>query len=96
MVEVFDLQAGPWTYEVVASTVLKKTSLRVPTGVGWAAGPDVRPKHDAAYWARATRGFDFSDADRVPPQRFNQVLWRGLMGERPYPQRAGERHDDDD
>jgi DNA-binding beta-propeller fold protein YncE len=96
MVEVFDLQAGPWTYEVVASTVLKKTSLRVPTGVGWAAGPDVRPKHDAAYWARATRGFDFSDADRVPPQRFNQVLWRGLMGERPYPQRAGERRDDDD
>jgi DNA-binding beta-propeller fold protein YncE len=96
MVEVFDLQASGWTYEAVASTVLKRTSLRLPAGVSWAAGPDVRPKHDAAYWARATRGFDFSDADRVPPLRFNQVLWRGLMGNRPYPEPAGPRREDDD
>ena len=96
MVEVFDLHAGPWSYEAVASTVLKKTSLRIPAGVSWASGPDVRPKHDAAYWARVTRGFDFSDADRVPPLRFNQVLWRGLMGERPYPTPVGVRRDDDD
>ena len=96
MVEVFDLQANGWTYEAVASTVLKKTSLRIPEGVRWAAGPDVRPKHDAAYWARVTRGFDFSDADRVPPLRFNQVLWRGLMGNRPYPEPVGSRRADDD
>jgi len=96
MVEVFDLQAGPWTYEAVASTVLKKTSLRIPPGVSWAAGPDVRPKHGAAYWAKATQGFDFSDADRVPPQRFNQALWRGLMGNQPYPAPAGVRREDDD
>jgi hypothetical protein len=43
------------------------------------------PKHDAAYWANATRGFDFSDADRVPPARFNEVLWHGLMASKPYP-----------
>jgi hypothetical protein len=96
MVEVFDLQARPWTYQAVASTVLKQTSLRIPAGVGWAAGPDVRPRHDAAYWARATRGFDFSDADRVPPLRYNKVLWRGLMGKRPYPEPAGRRREDDD
>jgi len=96
MVEVFDLQARSWTYEAVASTVLKQTSLRIPAGVGWAAGPDVRPRHDAAYWARVTRGFDFSDADRVPPLRFNKVLWRGLMGKRPYPEPAGSRREDDD
>ena len=96
MVEVFDLQASPWTYEAVASTVLKKTSLRIPPGVSWAVGPDVRPSHDAAYWARVTRGFDFADADRVPPQRYNQVLWRGLMGNRPYPTPVGVRRDDDD
>jgi len=48
----------------------------------------VKPKHDAGYWARATRGFDFSDADRVPPAKFNRVL-RGLMGAKPYPALAG-------
>jgi hypothetical protein len=96
MVEVFDLQGGPWTYQAVASTVLKKTSLQIPAGIAWAAGPDVRPRHDAAYWAKVTRGFDFSHADRVPPLRYNQVLWRGLMGERPYPEPVGPRRDDDD
>jgi hypothetical protein len=64
--------------------------------VSWAQGPDLRPKHDAAYWARVTRGFDFSDADRVPPLRFNQVLWKGLMGKRPYPAMAGDRRDVED
>jgi hypothetical protein len=52
----------------------------------------VFPKHDAAYWANATRGFDFSDADRVPPDLFNEVLWNGLMDGAPYPtSRNGSR-----
>jgi hypothetical protein len=53
--------------------------------VKYAEGPVVKPKHDAAYWAEATRGFDFSDADRVPPGLFNKVLWKGLLGDKPYP-----------
>ena len=28
---------------------------------------------------------DFSVEDRVDPQRFNRVLWQGLMGSKPYP-----------
>jgi len=91
MTEVFDLQARHWGYQAVASTVLKSSNLQIPGGVSWAQGPDLRPKHDAAYWARVTRGFDFSDADRVPPLRFNQVLWKGLMGKRPYPALTGLR-----
>ena len=53
------------------------------------AAPVVRPKHDAKYWAKLTAGFDFSDADRVPPAKFNRVLWKGLMGGKPYPVRGG-------
>jgi hypothetical protein len=34
-------------------------------------------------------GFDFSDADRVPPAKFNKVLWMGLMGGKPYPAAVG-------
>jgi hypothetical protein len=96
MTEVFDLQARHWSYAAVASTVLKSSNLQLPSGISWAHGPDLRPKHDATYWARVTRGFDFSDADRVPPLRFNQVLWKGLMGKRPYPALTGPRRDADD
>ena len=30
-------------------------------------------------WAKLTAGFDFSDADRVPPGKFNRVLWAALQ-----------------
>jgi len=92
MTEVFDVRSsGKWSYTAEASTVLQGTALaRAPGGLGapLAHGPKVAPRHDAAYWTRVTAGFDFSDADRVPPARFNRVLWEGLMDGRPYPARA--------
>jgi YVTN family beta-propeller protein len=46
----------------------------------------VLPLHDAAWWAANTKGFDFSDADRVDSDAFNRVLWQGTMGDKvPYP-----------
>ena len=48
--------------------------------------PAVAQLHDAAWWATQTRGFDFSDADRVDANSFNRILWRGTMGDDvPYP-----------
>jgi YVTN family beta-propeller protein len=42
--------------------------------------------HDAAWWAAKTKGFDFSDADRVDTDAFNHILWQGNMGDNvPYP-----------
>jgi len=46
----------------------------------------ITPRHDAAYWDAATVGFDFSEADQVPPALFNRVLWTGLKGDKPYPE----------
>lgn len=93
MTDVFDIESsGKWSYDAQASTVLKGTALaQAPGGLGvrYAQGPDVAPRHDARYWAKVTHGFDFSDADRVPPARFNRVLWDGLMGGKPYPGAAG-------
>jgi YVTN family beta-propeller protein len=37
--------------------------------------------HDAAYWESHTQGLDFSVEDRIDSDRFNLVLWQGLMGE---------------
>jgi YVTN family beta-propeller protein len=87
MSDVFDItSSGQWTYNSVASTILATTTLLAgDTGVKYAQGPVVVPKHDAAYWDKVTRGFDFSDADRAPPDLYNKVLWAGLMDGRPYP-----------
>jgi YVTN family beta-propeller protein len=86
MTDVFDTDSpAAWSYSAVASTVLQTTTLGPPSGVPFARGAIVRPKHNAEYWASRTAGFDFSDADRVPPARFNKVIWDGLMGGRPYP-----------
>ncbi len=88
MTDVFDIgSSGNWTYRAVASTVLKTTSLpwAQREAVKFAAGPDVEPRHDAAYWDEVTAGFDFSEADQVPTAEFNQVLWAGLKGREPYP-----------
>ena len=90
MADVFDVRSsGRWTYAAEASTVLATTTLALATGTGgdlkFAAGPAVVPRHDAAYWDAVTAGFDFSEADHVPPAQFNRVLWTGLMGVKPYP-----------
>ena len=94
MSDVFDVTSnGAWTYNAVASTILKTTTLAMnKLGVQYAEGPDILPRHDAAYWANATRGFDFSAEDRVPVDLMNQVMWEGLMGGTPYPtHRSGNR-----
>ena len=93
MADVFDISSSPvWSYAAVASTVLQSTDLAQASGglgVPFARGAVIRPKHDAKYWAKLTAGFDFSDADRVPPAKFNRVLWNGLMDGKPYPARVG-------
>jgi YVTN family beta-propeller protein len=94
MADIFDIQSsGKWSYNAEASTVLATASLALVSGqqpIRLAAGPVITPAHDAEYWDRVTAGFDFSEADQVPPALFNRVLWTGLMGDKPYPGRSGE------
>ena len=96
MTDAFDIYSpGTWSFTAEASTVLQSTMLaKVESGLGarFAQGKVVKPKHNARYWARLTARFDFSDADRVPPAKFNRVLWNGLMSGKPYPAMKG-RHD---
>jgi YVTN family beta-propeller protein len=82
MADVFDItSSGKWTYHAVASTLLKLTTLGLnPTTVEFIPGPDLKPTHDVNYWAEKTRGFDFSEEDRVPAELYNKILWEGLKG----------------
>jgi YVTN family beta-propeller protein len=93
MADVFDIRShGAWTYTAEASTVLSGTMMTLSRGdqpVLFAAGPIIKPMHNAAYWDKVTAGFDFSQADQVPAAQFNRVLWTGLMGRKPYPALRG-------
>lgn len=95
MADVFDIRSsGQWNYTAVASTVLKGTTLNLaqgPSPVLYAAGPDVKPRHNAAYWDRVTAGFNFAEADAVPTAKFHRVVWKGLMGNKPFPVAGGNR-----
>jgi len=47
--------------------------------------PKLPELRDAAWWAAELKNFDFHDADRVDAEAYNRVLWKGLMGDAPYP-----------
>ena len=90
MADLFDIKSpGKWTFNAVASTLLNPL-LTAPTSGGglgfdatkvqFAAGPNLKPTHDAQYWADKTRGFDFSGEDRVPTELYNKILWEGIKG----------------
>jgi len=98
MTAVFDttlLPTAPWPFVAATpSAYLYATRLPLPP----AAADMVVPKstHDAKYWARVTRGLDFRDADLVNGTLYNRILWRGMMGNKPYPAAlAGIALDDD-
>ena len=84
MTKAFDLKAAKWTYNALVPPLLRTTQLPLPPEKHAAIAPRA-PLHDAAWWAKATKGFDFSTEDRAPANLFDRVLWQGTMGDKPYP-----------
>jgi DNA-binding beta-propeller fold protein YncE len=83
MADVFDPTQATWTYSATPSAYLYATSLPLPPQPAALVVP--KSTHDAAYWARVTKGFDFSKEDRVDPVAYNRILWKGLKGDQVYP-----------
>ena len=44
-----------------------------------------KPLHDVGWWAKRTKDFDSTDANKNDPAVHNRVLWEGTMGGKPYP-----------
>jgi DNA-binding beta-propeller fold protein YncE len=83
MADVFDTRDKKWTFNAIPSDLLYSTQLPLPT---LAAGHHILyPTHDAAYWAKVTKGMDFSAEDRINFDQYNHILWTGFMGSNPYP-----------
>lgn len=79
MTEAFDLNQKSWDYHATASDVLKATQLPIPVDrFEQAPVAQACTTHDAAYWARAMAGQDFSKEDRLDTAAFNAALWQGL------------------
>ena len=92
MTDVFDIgSTGYWNFTPTISTYVKQTNINLsalsPDGrVQFAEGPaNPKPTHDAAWWDAQTAGYDWMDEDKIPTAQFNLVLWRGMMGDKPYP-----------
>jgi hypothetical protein len=84
MSDVFDANAGTWSYEAIVPNVLRSTQLPLPHDDH---AKIEYPKHSAAYWAKLMAGQDFSGPDRIEPISFVHGLWRGLKGAAPYPEK---------
>ena len=83
MADVFDVDAARWDYKAIVPNLLRSTQLPLPRSDTAQAE---QPTQTAAYWIEATAGMDFSKEDLVDAHAYNRILWRGLMGERPYPE----------
>jgi hypothetical protein len=64
--------------------MLVGTGLPLPPSV--AKLKPLEPTHSADYWAKVTRGMNFQVEDDFNFSRYDHILWKGLMGNRPYPE----------
>ncbi len=95
MTNVFDLTQTTWSYTYTKSAYLNGTVgklLGPDKGARFAKAPVLKPAHDAAWWAKATRGFDWSDADKIAVETgsadsYNRIEWQGVKPGVPYPTR---------
>lgn len=83
MADVFSTTPNTWAFTAIPSNILYTSQLPLPP-----PPPDMvalKPTHDAEYWARVTKGMDFTSEDLIDFGSYNRIFWRGLMGNRPYP-----------
>lgn len=74
-----------WTYSAVPAQILYTTTLPILNKSAQTLNALPQPTHDAAWWEAKTKGFDFSHEDRIDSERFNRIVWEGMMGDKPYP-----------
>jgi len=94
MTDVFSKHTRKWDFSAIVPDILRTTALPLP-GETARNTPKrdalsafyAKPRHDAAYWAAKTVGFDFSREDRIDARQYNLIQWQGLMGlDVPYPE----------
>ena len=91
MTGVFDLGQRAWTYDAVVPALLRTSELPLPPASaadrlpGTGARAFARDRHPSAYWQKRLGDMDYDEEDKLDTPRFNRELWKGMMGDRPYP-----------
>jgi DNA-binding beta-propeller fold protein YncE len=91
MSALFDLEQADWTFQARPSGLLNAAgvTLPIPAEARKLAGAALKPTHASRYWTARTASMDFDEEDKVDAAAYNRILWKGLMGKRPYPARSG-------
>jgi len=85
MTNAFDTTKTTWNFTAFPAQILFTTQLPILNKFPQKQGALPHPTHDAAWWAAKTKGMDFSQPDAVDADKFNRIIWEGLMGDKPYP-----------
>jgi len=83
MADIFTTTPNPWNFTAAPAPILYGTKLPLPPQPAGLIVP--KSSQSAEYWARVTRGMDFTIEDRFDFASYNRILWAGLMGNTPYP-----------
>lgn len=83
MADIFNKTPSRWSFTAVPAAILYNSTLPLPPKKESMVVP--KPTHDAEYWAKVTKGMDFTSEDKFNFAAYNAILWAGLMGSRHYP-----------
>jgi hypothetical protein len=98
MTEAFDLHQTTWSYNPLVPGILRTSELPLPPATVENSLPRTAPIlaydkdiHNAVYWQKKLGDMDYDVEDKLDTPRFNRELWKGMMGDKPYPkQRSGK------
>jgi DNA-binding beta-propeller fold protein YncE len=98
MTAVFDLSQSNWSYNAIVPELLRTSQLPLPRATAENSLPRTqrvlvyaKDRHSAAYWQRHLGDMDYDVEDKLDTVRFNRELWKGMMGNKPYPRsRSGK------
>ncbi len=83
MADVFTTKPTAWSFTAIPAASLYTTQLPLPPRPAGLVVP--RPLHDAAWWAKAAAGQDFTSEDKMDFAAYDRITWSGIMGDAPYP-----------
>jgi hypothetical protein len=85
MADIFNTTPSPWSFTATPAAILYPPNTQLPLPPKAAGLVVPRLAHNAKYWARVTKGMDFTSEDRFDFAHYNRILWKGLMGDKLYP-----------
>jgi hypothetical protein len=81
-----------WAYNAIVPGILRTSTLPLPAPTARNSLPDSRrvrayakDRHNGAWWQKHLGDMDYDEEDKLDTPRFNYELWKGMMGNKPYP-----------